>query len=81
VHLLTPFKDQEKEILVYATELYLTEISELQVRIKQCYFKGHNYLVKAVFERKIIFFENPFAIPEDEMVYLTVDEEIISLRL
>jgi ABC-type Fe3+/spermidine/putrescine transport system ATPase subunit len=81
VHLLIPFKDQEKEILVYATELYLTEISELQVRIKQFYFKGHNYLIKAVFERKIIFFENPFAIPEDEMVYLTADEEIISLRL
>jgi hypothetical protein len=38
-------------------------------------------LIKAVFERKIIFFENPFAIPEDEMVYLAVDEEIISLRL
>jgi hypothetical protein len=80
VHLLTPFKNQEKEILVYATELYLTEISELQVQIKQCYFKGHNYLIKAVFERKIIFFESPFAIPEDEIVYLTIDEGIIALH-
>jgi hypothetical protein len=80
VHLLTLLKIRKKKS-VYATELYVTDTSNLQVRIKQCYFKRHKYLIKAVFERKIIFFENPFAIPEDEMVYLTVNEEIISLRL
>lgn len=81
VHHLMPFEDQEKIILLYAGELYLTDISDLEVTVKQCYFKGNSYLIKAVFERKVIFFENPFEIPENQIVFLTADEDIIALRL
>lgn len=77
---LTETEDKEKTILLYASELYLTDISDLIVTVKQCYFKGNNYLIKAVFERKVIFFENPFPLPENEVVCLTADEEIVGMR-
>lgn len=81
LHHLIATEDKEKTILLYAGELYLTAISDLIVTVKQCYFKGNNYLIKAVIERKVIFFENPFVIPENEVVCLTADEEIINIRL
>lgn len=71
---------EDKTILLYANELFLTEDSDFEVKVKQSYFKGNSYLIKAVFERKIIFFENQFPIQENEMVYLQAEEEIISLR-
>lgn len=80
LHHLTETEDKEKTILLYASELYLTDISDLIVNVKQCYFKGNGYLIKAVFDRKVIFFENPFALPENEVVCITADEEIIAIR-
>jgi len=78
---IIPYEFSEKTILLYAHELYLTDVSDLIVTIKQCYFKGSNYLIKAVFERKVLFFENPFEIPENETVCLTADEDVIKVRL
>lgn len=72
--------EEDKTILLYANELFLTENSDFEVKVKQSYFKGNSYLIKAVFERKIIFFENQFPIQENEMVYLQAEEEIINLR-
>lgn len=80
LHHLIETADKEKTILLYASELYLTDISDLIVTIKHCYFKGDGYLIKAVFERKVIFFENPFALPENEVVCITADEDIIEMR-
>ena len=74
-------EDKEKSIFLYASELFLTTHSDFQVTVRQCYFKGHNYLVKAVFEKKAIFFESAFEIPENELAYLTADREIIDIRL
>lgn len=73
--------EEDKTILLYANELFLTENSDFEVKVKQSYFKGNSYLIKAVFERKIIFFENQFPIHENEMVYLQAEEEIINLRI
>lgn len=78
---LVPYEFSEKMILLYAHELYLTETSDLAVTVKQCYFKGNGYLIKAVFESKVLFFENPFKIPLNETVFLTADEEIIKIRM
>lgn len=77
---LSNAEDAEKVVLLYAHELYLTELSDLIVTVKQCYFKGNGYLVKAVADRKAIFFENPFFIPENEVVCLTADQDILNLR-
>jgi ABC-type Fe3+/spermidine/putrescine transport system ATPase subunit len=72
---------EDKTILLYANELFLAENSDFEVKVKQSYFKGNSYLIKAVFEGKIIFFENQFPIQENEMVYLQAEEEIINLRI
>ncbi len=78
---LIPFEDTEKSILLYANELFLTDVSDLKVIVKQCYFKGSNYLIKAVFERKVLFFENSYEIPENESVCLIADEDVINSRI
>lgn len=77
----TPFVDAQKSIFLYAHELYLTEKSSLKAVVKKSYFKGGTYLVKAVADKKVIFFDNPFMIPEEEEVCLTTDDELVSLRL
>jgi ABC-type sulfate/molybdate transport systems ATPase subunit len=73
--------EEDKTILLYANELFLAEKSPLEVKVKHSYFKGNSYLIKAVFEGKIIFFENEFSIPENEMVFLQADQETIALRM
>jgi len=78
---LIPSEDFEKTILLYASDLFVTDVSDLQVTVIQCYFKGANYLIKAVFEGKALFFENPFPIDEDETICLTAFDDIIAMRL
>lgn len=75
-----PIAAEDKKLLLYASDLYLTDASPLAVSVRQNYFKGQNYLIKAVFEKKVVFFENPFPLPESETVFLTADPEIVTLR-
>lgn len=81
VHHLMPYHDKEKTILLYANELFQTDISDLKVVVKQCYYKGHNYLVKAVFEGKVLFFESEFIIPDNNIVHLMAYDSVIEGRL
>lgn len=74
-------QDTNKNILIYPNELYLTDVSNIKVVVKYSYFKGYNYLIKAVFGSKIVFFENPFSIPNNETVFLDVDNDVLSNRL
>lgn len=78
--LLSPELPPEATLLLYASELYLTQQSDLEVRVKQNYFKGRAYLVKAVYDAKVLFFENPFPIQEQQAVCLTADPQVIALR-
>ncbi|OYU80609.1 MAG: ABC transporter ATP-binding protein [Flavobacterium sp. BFFFF1] len=81
LHLLIPFEDKEKRMLLYAHELYLAEESDISAIVKQCYFKGGSYLVKAVLDKRVIFFENPFEIPANREVSLTADMDVVLSRL
>ena len=72
--------DIDAAILVYSHELFITEKSNLEVTVKQSYYKGNTFLVKGVYDRKVLFFENPFPIPDGETVFLTVDEDVIEYR-
>ncbi|AWI25734.1 ABC transporter ATP-binding protein [Flavobacterium pallidum] len=81
LHLLIPFEDRDKTMLLYAHELYPDEGSDLKVVVKQCYFKGGNYLVKSVRDKKIIFFENPYEIPLNQEIGLTADMDVVLNRL
>lgn len=48
-----------ESILLYPHQLKVSEEGNLRVTVKQCYFKGSHYLIKAAFNGKPIFFEHP----------------------
>lgn len=80
LNLLNAESEIQDSILVYSHELFLTEESNLEVTVKQSYFKGNTFLVKGVYDRKVVFFENPFPLNDGENVFLTVDAEILDYR-
>jgi hypothetical protein len=40
--------------------------------VKQSYFKGSHYLIKAVFDRKVVFFEHDVPLELNEEVTLMI---------
>lgn len=50
--------DDEESLLLYPHQLKVVDNGMMQVVVKQCYFKGSHYLIKAAFERRAIFFEH-----------------------
>lgn len=44
--------------IVYAHQLKVVNKSEIEVTVKQSYFKGHYFLIESVFNNEIIFFEH-----------------------
>jgi ABC-type Fe3+/spermidine/putrescine transport system ATPase subunit len=72
--------DDNQSILVYSHELILTENSNLGVIVKHSYYKGNTFLIKGVYNKKVLFFENSFPIEDGEKVFLTVDDELVAFR-
>lgn len=46
-------------VLLYPHQLKVVEEGPLKVTVKQCYFKGGHYLIKAAFNGKPVFFQHP----------------------
>ncbi|MNX68255.1 Sulfate/thiosulfate import ATP-binding protein CysA [compost metagenome] len=65
-------ESDEKTILVYPYQLKAVDNGPLKVVVKQSYFKGSRYLVKAVFDRKIIFFEHDSELAPNQEVTLAL---------
>ncbi|MFB9055114.1 ABC transporter ATP-binding protein [Mariniflexile ostreae] len=61
--------------MVYANQLKQVDISDLEVKVKQSYFKGHYFLVETEFKNKSLFFENPSALEKGTSVFLTIIKE------
>lgn len=80
LHLLDENSHAEEKILVYSHELVTTQKSNFQVTVKQCYYKGNTFLVKGVYDKKVLFFENPFPLEDGQTVCLKVDAEVIDYR-
>lgn len=54
-----PLEDEEDQLLLlYPHQLIVVDNGMMRVVVKQCYFKGSHYLIKAAFERRAIFFEH-----------------------
>jgi ABC-type Fe3+/spermidine/putrescine transport system ATPase subunit len=65
------FTDGEDEnILIYPSQLKVVENGPLKVTVKQSYFKGNHYLIKAVFDKKVIFFEHDTALELNQEITL-----------
>jgi ABC-type Fe3+/spermidine/putrescine transport system ATPase subunit len=56
--ILVEGEDEDEDLLLYPHQLKVVDNGLLKVIAKQSYFKGSYYLIKAVFERRIIFFEH-----------------------
>ena len=47
-------EEADQTLLLYPHQLKVVEEGKMKVIVKQCYFKGSHYLIKAAFERKAI---------------------------
>lgn len=60
----------DEALLLYPHQLKVVDNGMMQVVVKQCYFKGSHYLIKAAFERKAIFFEHDSELELNQVVTL-----------
>jgi ABC-type Fe3+/spermidine/putrescine transport system ATPase subunit len=68
---LIPLEDDEDaSLLLYPHQLKVVDNALMKVVVKQCYFKGSHYLVKAAFERRAIFFEHDSELELNQEVFL-----------
>jgi ABC-type Fe3+/spermidine/putrescine transport system ATPase subunit len=68
---LIPLEDEEDELLLlYPHQLKVVDNGMMHVVVKQCYFKGSHYLIKAAFERRAIFFEHDSELELNRVVTL-----------
>ena len=68
---LIPLEDEEDQLLLlYPHQLIVVDNGMMHVVVKQCYFKGSHYLIKAAFERRAIFFEHDSEIELNQEVTL-----------
>ncbi|MDI6034102.1 ABC transporter ATP-binding protein [Flavobacterium sp. LB2P84] len=62
--------DEDTALLLYPHQLKVVDNGVMKAVVKQCYFKGSHYLVKAAFERRAIFFEHDSELEFNQEVYL-----------
>jgi ABC-type Fe3+/spermidine/putrescine transport system ATPase subunit len=71
----TDSEDTNETLLLYPHQLKVVEDGKIKVIVKQCYFKGSHYLVKAAFERKAIFFEHDSELELNQEVTLSIAQK------
>jgi ABC-type Fe3+/spermidine/putrescine transport system ATPase subunit len=69
---LVAVEGEDEIILLYPHQLKVVDNGLMEVIVKQSYFKGSHYLIKAVFERKAIFFENDAELKVNQTVTLMI---------
>lgn len=68
----TDLDGTDESLLLYPHQLKVVEEGKMKAIVKQCYFKGSHYLVKAAFERKAIFFEHTSELELNQEVNLSI---------
>lgn len=81
VHLLIPFKDKNKTVLIYPHEIFITKKSALKAVVKKSYYKGHAFLHEAYYHDEVVFFENPVEIEANKSVFLSVNKKLLEKRI
>jgi ABC-type Fe3+/spermidine/putrescine transport system ATPase subunit len=67
-------EETDEIVLLYPHQLKVVVCGKMKAIVKQCYFKGSHYLVKAAFERKSIFFEHDSALELNQEVSLSISQ-------
>ena len=68
----TDVEEEDETLFLYPHQLKVVEEGKMKAIVKQCYFKGSHYLVKAAFERKAIFFEHHSELEWNQEVILEI---------
>ena len=63
-------EDQDEILLLYPHQLKVVDNGMMKAVVKQSYFKGSHYLIKAAFERRAIFFEHDAELEFNQQVTL-----------
>ncbi|WP_281228161.1 ABC transporter ATP-binding protein [Flavobacterium aquiphilum] len=69
---LMPIDGEDEIILLYPHQLKLDPSGSIKAVAKQSFFKGSRYLIKAVFDKKVIFFEHESALEVNQEVVLKI---------
>jgi len=69
---LMPIDGEDEIILLYPHQLKLDPSGTIKAIAKQSFFKGSRYLIKAVFDKKVIFFEHDSALEVNQEVVLKI---------
>lgn len=68
-------EDTDEILLLYPHQLKVVEEGKMKAIVKQCYFKGSHYLVKAAFERRAIFFDHDSELEFNQEVTLSIAQK------
>lgn len=68
----TDLQDTDQTLLLYPHQLKVVEEGKMKAFVKQCYFKGSHYLVKAAFDGKAIFFDHGSVLELNQEVTLSI---------
>lgn len=69
---LMPIDGEDEIVLLYPHQLKLDPNGTINAVAKQSFFKGSRYLIKAVFDRRVIFFEHDSALEANQDVVLKI---------
>ncbi|MDH7446221.1 ABC transporter ATP-binding protein [Aquimarina sp. 2201CG14-23] len=76
-----PNSENDNTILVYPHELKIDPNASRHATVKKAYFNGSHYLIEAVFDNTVIFFNHPAVLQASEIVGISIDEKIIQQRI
>lgn len=65
-------EEEDETVLLYPHQLRVVANGLMNVVVKQSYFKGGHYLIKAVFDRKVIFFQHDLPLDNNQEVSLMI---------
>jgi len=65
-------EDEDEIVLLYPHQLKVVDNGMLQAVVKQSYFKGGRYLIKSVFDKRVIFFEHDSPLEINQEVSLMI---------
>ena len=69
---LVPVDGEDEIVLLYPHQLKVVDNGVLKAVVKQSYFKGGHYLIKAAFQRRAIFFEHDTPLELNQEVSLMI---------
>lgn len=69
---LMPIDGEDELILLYPHQLKVDENGSIKAVVRESFFKGSRFLIKAVFDRRVIFFEHDTALAFNQEVMLRI---------